>query len=439
MNEKNEIKKWYLHNFKEFEKKYNSDSFVSLRKEASVDFDSAPFPTKKDEEWKYTNVTPIFKNEYIPSPLSEEDEIEISSVDQFRIPELDVHLLVFINGKFSKQLSKIDELSNGIIIDNFYNQLINNTEFIKKHVSNKETDSNIFNHLNKAFTHDGFVIFVPKSAIVEKPIHILNIASGKSNKPLIQPRNLVVAEENSEVNIINEYIGDADLEYFTNIISEIKVDKNAKVSFYKIQNESNSAYHIDKTEIEQKESSLCNHFSLSFGSAIARNDFNVKLDGENIENHLFGLYLGNGNQHIDHHTFIHHAQPNCMSNELYKGILDDRATGVFSGKILVDKIAQKTNAFQSNKSVLLSDEASVDTKPQLEIYADDVKCSHGATVGKLNDEAFFYIRSRGVPEESARSMLIRAFVDDVISEIKIDQLQEKINHTIFEHLHREEF
>ena len=268
--------------------------------------------------------------------------------------------------------------------------------------------------------------------------HVLNIASN-INKPLVQPRNIVIAEANTEANIITEYVGTEKSEYFTNILTDISVDENSHITFFKLQNESNAAYHIDKTEIIQKASSVFNHFSLSFGSRIARNDINTKLDGENIETHLYGLYLGNEEQHIDHHTFIDHAKPNCMSNELYKGILDDKAHGVFSGKILVNQIAQKTNAFQSNKSVLLSDEASIDAKPQLEIYADDVKCSHGATVGKLDEQAYFYIRSRGVSAESARSMLIRAFIDDVVSEIKIDQLKEKVSDTIFEHLHREKF
>ncbi len=439
MSQNNEIKKWYLDNYKKFEKMVSNDSFDTLRKDASKEFDSLPFPTKKDEEWKYTNISPILKSEYMPSPLFKGEEVKLTSIEKYKIPNLDVHLLVFVNGKFSKELSDIGLLEEGVIIDSFYNQSITNSDFLKKHLSKKDTASNIFNQLNMAFTHDGFVIFVPKNKVIEKPIHVLNIASSDSKKPLIQPRNLIVAEENSELKIISEHIGEDELEYFTNIITDISVSKNANVTFYKIQDESKSAYHIDKTDIEQKDSSVFNHFSLSFGGSITRNDYNTMLKGENIETHLYGLYLGNEDQHIDHHTFINHKEPNCMSNELYKGILDDRATGVFSGKILVDKIAQKTNAFQSNKSVLLSDEASVDTKPQLEIYADDVKCSHGATVGKLDEQAFFYIRSRGVHEESARSMLIRAFVDDVVSEIKIDQLQEKINHSIFEHLHREEF
>jgi Fe-S cluster assembly protein SufD len=439
MSQENNIKKWYLDNFKEFEKVVDSDSLVSVRKEASNKFESTIFPTKREEEWKYTSISPILKHEFVPSPLTKDKFTGVSSIDAYKIPNLDEHLLVFVNGIFSNELSEIGNIEDGIIIDNFYNQAQNNTDFLKKHLSDKKNTDNSFNLLNTTFTYDGFVIFIPKNKVIEKPIHILNIASDNVNKPLIQPRNLIVAEQNSQANIITEYVGNAKSEYFTNILTEISIAEDANVTFYKLQNESNSAYHIDKTDICQKGSSIFNHFSLSFGSKIARNDINAKLDGENIELHLYGLYLGNEDQHIDNHTFIDHAKPNCESNELYKGILDDKARGVFSGKILVNQIAQKTNAFQSNKSVLLSDEASVDTKPQLEIYADDVKCSHGATVGKLDEEAYFYIRSRGVSAESARSMLIRAFIDDVVKEIKIDPLKEKVNHTIFEHLHREEF
>lgn len=434
-----EIKTWYLDNFKKFAEIKGEDGFKSIREEASNRFEKSEFPTKKDEEWKYTNISPILKKGFVPSPISEQAGIEKSDLDKYLIPDLDVHLLVLINGIFSEELSSIKKEEEGIIIDSFRNQLLNNSDFLIEKMHKRESEENSFNLLNNAFTYDGFVVYVPKNKVIERPVHVLNIASGKTERPLIQPRNIIVAEENAQAKIISEFNGYEYGEYFTNIVTEISVAENANVSFYKLQNESNSAYHIDRTEIIQKESSVFNHFSLSFGAKIARNDINTKLDGENIELHLYGLYLGNEDQHIDHHTFIDHAKPNCESNELYKGILDDNARGVFSGKILVDKIAQKTNAFQSNKSVLLSENASVDAKPQLEIYADDVKCSHGATVGKLDEQAYFYIRSRGVPEESARSMLIRAFVEDVISEIDIDLLREKVNHTIFEHLHREEF
>ena len=433
------IKKWYIDNFKQFEKVVGDDSLKSVRKTASSKFESTDFPTKKDEEWKYTNISPILKHEFVPALLVNKKSNAEIKIENFILPNLDVHLLVFINGIFDNNLSKIGLHDEGVIIDSFRKQVESNSEFLNNHLSKKESVDNSFNLLSNSFSYDGFVIYIPKNKVITKPIHILNIATNNESKTLIQPRNLIVAEENSQAKIISEFVGMTNLEYFTNVQTEISVAENSNVTFYKIQNEADSAYHIDKTDIYQKDSSIFNHFSLSFGAKIARNDINTKLDGEFIETHLYGLYLGNNEQHIDHHTFIDHAKPNCESNELYKGILDDKAKGVFSGKILVNQIAQKTNAFQSNKSVLLSDEASIDAKPQLEIYADDVKCSHGATVGKLDEQAFFYIRSRGVSEESARSMLIRAFVDDVVSEIKIDELKEKVNHSIFEHLHREEF
>jgi len=433
------IKNWYIDNFNKFEKNIKEDSFTLLRKEASSKFELSDFPTKKEEEWKYTNISPIINTEFTPSPLYSEDSEKIQSVEKYIIPNLAVHLLVFINGIFNKELSNIGKVQDGIIIDSLHQLTKTNPKFLSNHLFKNDESNNAFSLLNNTFTYDGFVIYIPKNKIIENPIHILNVGSDTYNKPLQQPRNLIVAEENSQAKIINEFVGDNEGEYFTNIITDISLDENANVVFYKLQNESDKAYHIDKTEICQKDTSVFNHFSLSFGSKIARNNINVKLDGENIESHLYGLYLGKEEQHIDNHTFINHAKPNCMSNELYKGILDDKARGVFSGKILVNQIAQKTNAFQSNKSVLLSNEASTDAKPQLEIYADDVKCSHGATVGKLDEEAYFYIRSRGVSPETAKSMLIRAFIDDVISEIKIDELRDKVNRTIFNHLKREEF
>lgn len=435
--EKN-IKNWYLENYNRFEENFNSTVFKNIRKVASTKFESSQFPTKKNEEWKYTNVAPILNHEFLPSPLINEKPKSLN-INNYVISNLDVHLLVFVNGIFNSSLSNIGNLSRNIIIDSLYNQSINNSEFISKIINTEQSSLNSFNYLNHLFTHDGFVIYIPKNQIIEKPIHILNISQQGSSKPLVQLRNFIVAESNTQANIISEFISDGSSQYFTNILTDIFIEENSNISFYKLQNESNSAYHIDKTEIIQKTSSVFNHFSLSFGGKITRNDIVAKLDGENIESHLYGLYLGNEEQHIDNHTFINHAKPNSMSNELYKGILDDKAHGVFSGKILVNQIAQKTNAYQSNKSVLLSDAASIDTKPQLEIYADDVKCSHGATVGKLDEQAYFYIRSRGVSAEAARSMLIRAFVDDVVSEVKIDQLKDKINHTIFQHLHRVEF
>jgi len=438
MSRELEIKNWYLQNFNRFDKIVNDDVLKDFRKNSSIKFDESKFPNKKVEEWKYTNISPILKQNFIPSPLAKTNA-ETINIEKYKIQNLDVHLLVFVNGIFNKELSNIGNFDNGIIIDNLFNLTNTNPNFIEKYFSKNDNSENSFNLLNNTFTYDGFVVYIPKNKIVEKPIHILNISSGIQDKSLIQPRNFIIAEANTQANIISEYTGKNGSEYFSNILTDISLDENANINYYKLQKESETAFHVDRTEITQKDSSILNNFSLSFGSKIARNDINAKLDGENIECHLYGLYLGKDDQHIDNHTFINHVKPNCFSNEMYKGILDDKAHGVFSGKILVDRIAQKTNSYQSNKAVLLSDESGVDAKPQLEIYADDVKCTHGATVGKLDEQAYFYIRSRGVPAESARSMLIRAFIDDVVSQIAIDELKEKVNHTIFEHLHREEF
>lgn len=437
---KTDMKQWYLDNYQKFNKIVGNDFFSKERETATKRFKVKDFPTKKDEDWKYTNISPILKNEYIPSPLLEtsSEEVTQSDIDKIKIPNLDANILVFVNGIFNQKLSDPVISENGIIVDSLKNITDSKSSVLENINVNIGSPEHSFSLLNNSFIYDGFVIYIPQNKIIEKPVHIINVSTG-NNYPLNQLKNYIIAEENSQAKIINEYVSLNSSNYFTNISTNIFIGRSANVTFYKLQDEDNNAFHIDKTDIQQEESSTFNHFSLSFGAKIARGDINTKLNGENIELHLYGLYLGNEDQLIDHHTFIDHAYPNCESNELYKGILDDRAKGVFSGKIYVNKIAQKTNAFQSNKSVLLSDDASVDSKPQLEIYADDVKCSHGATVGKLDEEAFFYIRSRGVPEEAARSMLIRAFVDDIVNNILIDDLKEKVNHKIFEHLHREEF
>ena len=438
MNKETEIKNWYLKNFKSLKESLNSD-FQLYRNKAAEEFQNAKFPNKKDEEWKYTSINPILQNQFIPSPISDNYVLENDTIDHYSINNLDAYKFVFVNGVFNKKLSSDIYFEDGIIIDSLYNLNQEENTVIEK-ILNKETiGNNIFNLLNNTFVYDGFVLSLPKGTVINKPIYILNIASDNDNKPLIQPRNFIHLEKNSQAEIIFDYIGINDSEYFTNVITDIFVEENAKLNIFKLQDESQNAFHIERTNIEQKDSSVVKHFSLSFGAQITRNDINANVDGENIECNLYGLYLGNKNQQIDHHTFIEHTKPNSVSNELYKGILDDNAKGIFSGKILVQKEAQKTNAFQSNKSVLLSSKATSNSKPQLEIYADDVKCSHGATVGKLDEEALFYIRSRGVPLELARSMLIRAFIDDVVKEINLEPLREKVNHTIFQHLQRVEF
>lgn len=442
MEEKNmEIKNWYSQNFSEFEKKLNGQSeteFHKIRRNALSEFEKLPFPTLKTEDWKYTNIKPILKQNFIPASNSKPVQITNEKASEYKIKGFDCDYLIFVNGIYNKELSCLSESAKGIVVDSLGNILKNNFELVADKITKLAELENPFNALNTAYTNDGTVVFIPKGVIVEKPIQIIFLNGSDDENVLITPRNLIIAEENSQVKLIINYEGISSNSYFTNTITEVYAAENAVVELNKIQNEDHKSFHIEKTQIYQESNSKFTHTSISFGGQIARNDINSMLDGENVECNFFGLYLSNEERHVDHHTFVDHAKPNSVSNELYKGILDDKGRGVFSGKILVRKDAQKTNAYQSNKSVLLSSDAHVDTKPQLEIYADDVKCSHGATVGHLDDEAKYYIRSRGIPEELANSMLITAFANDVLENIKIPELREKLNHMIFEKLHRVE-
>ena len=346
--------------------------------------------------------------------------------------------MVFINGIYSDELSDCCRFPQGVIAGSLNKLVREKSNVVKPYLNFLHKIDNAFDALNSSYIYDGFTVIIPDGIVVEKPVQILFIGGDDKEHLLSQPRNLVVVGKNSEAKIITNFYSPFDNAYFTNAVNEIIVNENGKLDFYKNQHENAKAFHLDKTEVYQGGRSFFNHYSLSFGGSLVRNELNTKLDDENSECHYYGLYLAKHNQLIDNHTFVDHAKPNCMSNELYKGILEDNAHGVFNGKIIVRQDAQKTNAFQSNKTILLSEKATIDTKPQLEIYADDVKCSHGATVGRLDSEAYFYIRSRGVPSEIAKSMLIRAFANDVIESVKMDELKEQLNHMIFEYLNRVE-
>jgi len=432
-------KQWYIDYFDSFEKNLNGDKKLFLhenRKNALAGLAVAEFPTQRDEDWKYTNVNPILKQSFIPAFNAELTESAKKEIEDKFFCGFECHRLVFVNGLFNKEMSSIKPLPEGVVIGSLRNSLVAFPDLVRKAVEKASAPANAFNLLNKAFNLDGLFVYVPKGKVISEPVQVLYLNGSSSEQVLSSPWNVVYAEERSEINVILNYSGIPGKSYFTNIVTDVTVGEGAVVNLYKVQGEMNESYHIEKVEVNQSAGSLFNHFSLSFGGAIVRNDINSKLDGENCETHYYGLYLGSGNQHIDNHTFVDHAKPNCMSNELYKGILDGSSKGVFNGKILVRPDAQKTNAYQSNKTILLSDKAKIDTKPQLEIFADDVKCSHGATIGRLDETAYFYIRSRGIPAELAKSMLIRAFANDVIESIKIPDLKEKLNHMIFDHLHR---
>ncbi len=433
---KNELKTdfKYFGLYADWVKRMNSsyNSLFAAESEAALGkLEKISFPTIKDEDWRFTNVSPILKAGFVPATKNDFSEKTLEGkINAEFYSGLEAHKVVFVNGFFSEQFSDIKNLPENVFIGSLKKASEEIPDIVKKYYGKTLVNQNAFELLNEAFTSDGLFVYIPKNVILELPVEAVFIADNAGGK-MISPRNLVIAEENSEVNIFTDYSSSAAEMYFTNSITEIFGDKNSRITFLEVQAENNESYRIGTTKMRLKDSALLNHFVLTQSGKLARNNLNAELDGENIEAHFYGFYIAKEKRHIDNHTFIDHAKPNCFSNEIYKGILEDEAKAVFGGRILVRKDSQKTNAFQSNKTILLSDKARIDTKPQLEIYADDVKCTHGATVGQLDKEALFYIISRGISSEAARSMLIKAFANDFLEPIKLDVVKENINNRIF--------
>jgi len=432
MENKIDIKNYYLNQFNEFEKSLNgekSSDFHKIRKDAISKFAELTFPTQKDEEWKYTNISSLQKHNF--SPAAAKANVSSDTINKFLFDKMEHSLLVFVNGNYSLELSKLIDIPKGVVIGSLAEALKNNNPVVKKHLGKyAENENYFFTTLSSAFTKDGAFIYVPDGKVVGDPIHIIFITKSGSEKILTQPRNLFVAGKNSEVTIIEHYVSDEDSIYFTNSVTEIVADENAIVDHIKLQEESNKAFHIARMEVDQERSSNFSSHLISHGAEISRNDFNAKFNDDGSECMLNGLFMIGDEQFFDAHTMIDHAKPHCNSHEHYKGILQDKSKGVFNGKVMVRQDAQKTNAFQQNNTILLSDDAVMNTKPQLEIFADDVKCSHGATIGKLNDEAKFYLKSRGIGEDAATAILIHAFASDVITSIKIPALRDYLEEII---------
>jgi Fe-S cluster assembly protein SufD len=401
----------------------DSSSLNDIKKTAWTSFETLGFPTVKNEEFKYTNFIPAVKTNF---SLQTKGTISKADLDSIKIVSEDSNVLVFVNGVFNKSLSNIITPTSEATITTLAEALNspNDKALIEKHLakySNNTTDA--FTALSTASAKDGVFIHVSQNKVVEKPIVLYFISDTNTDDVFSQPRNLFIFEKNTQATVIESFNTFGSKSSFNNIVTEISVETDAIIDYYKIQNESEKAYHVGTTQVNQKGKSTFNAVTVSLNGAIIRNNLNAVLDGEYIESNLFGLFMPSGSTHIDNHTIVDHAKPNCNSKELYKGVLDGKSTGVFNGKIFVRKDAQKTNAFQSNKSILLSDEATINTKPQLEIWADDVKCSHGATSGQLDAESLFYLRSRGLSEKSAKALLVYAFASDVLSNIKIESLK----------------
>ena len=424
-----ELKEKLVSSFMAFENMVDIDSPVhDIRTEAIKTFEVEGFPTKRQEAWKYTSLNSVLKHDYSVFPKHEK-ALEFKDVKKYFLHEIDSYKIIFIDGKYSSHLSQTTHdgidvcLMSSALTKPKYRLIIEN--YFNKIASNDGLSS-----LNTAFSAEGAYIHIPKNKLVEKPIQILHFSTGNESALMLQPRNLVVVDENSHVQIIERHQSLTDNPILTNSVTEIFANKRAIVDYYKIQNDKSTASLIDNTFINQKQESITKVHTFSFGGKLTRNNLNYYQNGERIDSTMKGITIIGDKQHVDHNTLVHHIKPNCESHQDYKGIFDDRATGVFNGKVVVEKEAQKTNAFQANNNVLISDKASINTKPQLEIFADDVKCSHGCTIGQLDESAMFYLRSRGIPEKEAQALLMFAFSNNVLDSVKIPVLKNRITRII---------
>ncbi len=424
-----ELKDKLVSSFLAFENHINVDSKVhDIRSEAIKTFENEGFPSKKDENWKYTSLKSILKHDYSVFP-KQEKALEYKDVKQYFIHDIDTYKIVFIDGKYSSHLSqtthdKIDVCLMSSALEKPKYELIIENYF------NKIAAKDSLAVLNTAFSREGAYIHIPKNQLVNKPIQIVHFSTGNEVALMLQPRNLIVVEENSHVQIIERHQSLTDNPVLTNSVTEIFANKRAIVDYYKLQNDKHKASLVDNTYIDQKRESLCSVHTFSFGGKLTRNNLNFFQNGERIDSTMKGITIIGDKQHVDHNTLVHHIEPNCESHQDYKGIFGDQSTGVFNGKVVVEKEAQKTNAFQANNNILLSDKATINTKPQLEIFADDVKCSHGCTIGQLDESALFYMRSRGIPKKEAKALLMYAFSNNVLNSVKIPELKHRITKLI---------
>jgi Fe-S cluster assembly protein SufD len=425
-----------VENFSQFTAAADQPKWLApVRKAGLASFADQGFPTLKDEDWRFTNVAPIAKLNFQLAGQVAVNGAESKVLTDSVFSELPGHRLVFVNGFFCAKLSSIKPVSGGVRIENLSAALAKDSTLLEKHLGKyAHPANNSFAALNQAFFSDGAFIFVPAGVAVAEPVQLIYISSAKQSGETILPRNLIIAEANSKLTVVESYLSTGDVAYLTNAVTEIFAGDHAFIEHVKVQDEAVSAYHIATIAGEFGRASNVNVHSIALGAKLSRNNIRTKLAGEGLECVLNGLYLTKDEQLADHHMIVEHAQPHCASHEYFNGILDDKSKGVFHGRILVQEIAQKTDAKQTNKNLLLSDDATADTKPQLEIYADDVKCTHGATIGQLNAESIFYLRSRGMSLDTAKQMLIHAFAGEIIERIKCEPARVVIDKLVWDRL-----
>jgi Fe-S cluster assembly protein SufD len=426
-------------------KKSEPSWLTAVRQRAFDTFQQRGFPTTREEDWRFTSVAPIAQTEF-SLPGANGVKVDAAGLDECRLPSAAAEL-VFVNGHYAPALSRTGVLPRGVRVESLAAALAGDAAGIEPFLARIAAfDVQSFTALNTAFWTDGALIVITQNTILEDPIHLVFLstghtsstsASGNGSRPnIVHPRVLVLAASNSQASIVESYVGASDDRYFTNTVTEASLAEGAIVNHYKLQRESERSYHVATIHAVTASKASFNEHSISFGGELVRNDLLVTLAGEGAESTLNGLYTADRSRLVDNHTTIDHAKPHCDSREIYKGILADRARAVFNGKIIVRPDAQKTDAKQTNKALLLSNDAEINTKPQLEIFANDVKCTHGAAVGQMDEDALFYLQARGLPRAEARSMLIHAFAGDVLNRMPLESIRTRAEAELLDRLSR---
>jgi len=405
-----DLKEKIVSSYVAFENGVNINSDIhEIRTKAFQNFEKLGFPSKKLEAWKYTSLNSILKEDYSIFP-DKEKSISLAEVKKYFIHDIDTYKIVFIDGKYSSFLSETTHDNIDVCL---MSSALTKTKY--KPV--------IENYFNKIAQQDNLTS-------LNTAIQIINFTTGEESATMLQPRNLIVVDQNAHVQVIERHQSLTSNAALTNVVTEIFADRHSTVDFYKIQNDHIKASLVDNTFVEQQSNSVVSVHTFSFGGNITRNNLNFFQKGEHIDSILKGITILEGKQHVDHHTLVHHIEPNCESHQDYKGIYDERSTGVFNGKVIVEKEAQKTNAYQKNNNILMNNKSTINAKPQLEIFADDVKCSHGCTIGQLDEQALFYMQQRGIPKKEAKALLMYAFANTVLESVKIPEVKERITKLI---------
>ncbi len=422
--------------FEWFEKHAQKPSWLfPLRKAGMARFAELGYPTLQNEDWRFTNTAPLVKLPFKPVLEAGDHGVTIETLRHITFGSLEATRLVFINGHFAADLSSELVRGEGMSVKNLGAALVEDADLLQKHLGHYAQDpDNSFSALNTAFFQDGGFVHLRAGKVLPQPVHLIFVSTAAESGMTTHPRNLIVLEKSSKATVVESYISTVQAPYFTNAVTELVLEENAFLEHCKFQDESLGAFHIAAIHAHLGRAANLIAHSIATGARLSRNNIRTKLAAEGVECVLNGLYLTREDQLADHHMIVEHAQPHCNSHEYYNGILDGRSKGVFHGRILVRQPAQKTDAKQTNKNLLLSDDATVDTKPQLEIYADDVKCTHGATIGQLNDESIFYLRTRGIAVDRARQMLIHAFAGEIIERIRCAPVRDELDRVIWDRL-----